>query len=157
MMEGIFMKRIFAISFFIFLIDIISKCIMMNVVSVGDSIIVIPHFFSFTLAYNTGVAFSMLDGYGFLIILFTIIVILGILWYLKYHAVFGIERVGYAFIIGGAFGNLVDRFVYGHVIDFLDFVVFGYDFPVFNLADSAIVIGVILLFFVSFKKGGDKS
>ena len=56
-----------------------------------------------------------------------------------------IEIIGYSLLLGGAIGNLIDRIVYGYVIDFLDFYIFKYDFPIFNVADIGIVVGIILL------------
>ena len=61
-----------------------------------------------------------------------------------------VEQFGYSVILGGAIGNFVDRIVYGYVIDFLDFNILGYDFPIFNFADTFIVIGVFLLVISSF-------
>ena len=67
------------------------------------------------------------------------------------------ENKGYSFILGGAVGNLIDRIMYGYVIDFLDFKIFGYDYPIFNLADTFIVVGVFILIVSSFREVGDKN
>ena len=62
------------------------------------------------------------------------------------------ENIIYGMIIGGILGNLFDRLIYGYVIDFIDFKIFGYDYPVFNLADTFIVVGIILLIIISIRK-----
>ena len=68
------------------------------------------------------------------------------------------EKISYSMILGGAIGNLIDRIIYGYVVDFLDFNVFGYDYPIFNLADSFILIGVILLVIWTWRcKDGNQS
>ena len=77
----------------------------------------------------------------------TIIII--ILKYLKTINPTKGESIAYGLVIGGAIGNLIDRIIYGYVIDFLDFNIFGYSYPIFNLADTFIVIGIILLFIFS--------
>ena len=63
-----------------------------------------------------------------------------------------LECLSYGMIIGGIVGNLLDRLIQGSVIDFLDFKIFGYDYPIFNLADSFIVVGIIILFIASIRK-----
>lgn len=106
-------------------------------------------FFNFTLAYNSGAAFSFLaDAGGWqrwffsIVALVASVVIVG--WLLKLRG----ERMvalGLALILGGALGNLWDRLTLGHVVDFLDFHWAGYHFPAFNIADSAITVGAVLL------------
>lgn len=147
------MKKTFVISLFVLIIDIISKQLVSHFLAEGESIVIIPKFFSLTFAKNNGVAFSMLEGMSIFIVIVTIIVICYIIKYILNDSHLFYEDIGYSFIIGGAIGNLIDRIVYGYVIDFLDFNIFGYDFPVFNIADSAIVIGVIIVIIVSFMKG----
>ena len=73
----------------------------------------------------------------------TIIVVFLIVYYLLKNKVYWVEKYSLLLIISGAVGNLIDRIMYGYVIDFLDFIIFGYDFPVFNIADSFITIGAI--------------
>ena len=75
-----------------------------------------------------------------------ILLIVFIVYYiLKQNPESKLERIGYSMILGGAVGNLFDRIIYGYVIDFLDFNIFGYDYPIFNLADSFIFVGIVLL------------
>ena len=71
------------------------------------------------------------------------IVVCFIVYYLLKNKVYWVEKYSLLLIISGAVGNLIDRIMYGYVIDFLDFIIFGYDFPVFNIADSFITIGAI--------------
>lgn len=143
------MKRIILISILTLIIDIISKQLVLNLMIEYQSINIIPGFFNLTLAKNTGIAFSFLEGKLPLIIIMTMIIILIILKYLKHSNPNKYESICYGLIIGGAIGNLLDRIIYHYVIDFLDFKIFNYSFPIFNLADTAIVIGVILLIILS--------
>ena len=151
------MKRIFIISFIILVIDIISKRLVIGNLIDGESISIIDNFFRITYAENTGVAFSMIEGYVGFIIIMTVIVIMMIFKYVKSNNISKYEEIGYSFILGGAIGNLLDRVIYGYVIDFLDFNIFGYDFPIFNIADTFIVIGVLILGIISFREVGEKN
>ncbi len=104
---------------------------------------VIRGFFRITYTCNDGAAFSILKGKRVFFIIMTIIVIFLIVYYLLKNKVYWVEKYSLLLIISGAVGNLIDRIMYGYVIDFLDFIIFGYDFPVFNIADSFITIGAI--------------
>ena len=95
---------------------------------------ILPNVFHLTLVHNTGVAFGLLQGYGLLITLGTCAVIVG-LWWSRFFT------LSTGLILGGAIGNLIDRLRIGAVIDFLDFRIW----PVFNLADSCITIGALLM------------
>jgi len=139
------MKKIFIISVIILLLDIVSKRLVVNFIDLNSSINIINNFFSLTYVKNTGVAFSLLEGYVWLVVIATVVILYMIVKYIKNNVNNKYELIGYGFIIGGAVGNLCDRIIFGYVIDFLDFNILGYDFPIFNLADTFIVIGVILL------------
>ena len=139
------MKRIILICLFTLGIDILTKQLVINTMIEHQSITIIKDFFSITFAKNTGVAFSFLEGKIPLIIIMTSIIIIFILKYIKTTNPNKYEIFCYGLILGGALGNLIDRIFYGYVIDFLDFNLLEYSFPIFNLADTAIVIGVILL------------
>ena len=151
------MRKIFIISLIVLIIDIISKRLVISLMDEFESIEVINNFFRITYAQNEGVAFSLLDGYVPLIIVVTLMVILFLFKYAVANTGRNLELFGYSFILGGAIGNLLDRICYGYVVDFLDFKIFGYDFAIFNLADTFIVIGVFLLLLVSFKEEGIKN
>lgn len=139
------MKKIILISLLTLVIDISTKQLVLNTMIEYQSIPIIKDFFSITYAKNTGVAFSFLEGKVPLIIIMTSITIILILKYLKTTNPNKYETICYGLIIGGAIGNLIDRTIYGYVIDFLDFNILGYNFPIFNLADTAIVIGIFTL------------
>ena len=104
---------------------------------------VIRGFFRITYTCNDGAAFSILKGKRVFFIIMTIVVVFLIFYYLLKNKVYWVEKYSLLLIISGAVGNLIDRIMYGYVIDFLDFIIFGYDFPVFNIADSFITIGAI--------------
>lgn len=131
------------------IMDILTKQLVLNLMFEHQSISLIKNFFSLTFVKNTGVAFSLLEGKMPFIIIMTAITILFIIKYIKNTYPSKIETICYGIIIGGALGNLLDRIIYGYVIDFLDFQILGYSFPIFNLADTMIVIGVFLLLILS--------
>lgn len=148
------MKKIFIISFIILIIDIISKRLVVNFMIENESVKVIDSFFSLTYVKNTGVAFSLIEGYVWLIIIATVIILFMLFKYIKDGINSKCELVSYGFILGGAIGNLVDRIFYGYVVDFLDFNIFGYQAPIFNIADIFIVVGVFIL--ILFGRNGEK-
>lgn len=142
----------------VILIDQLSKLFIQRSMELGDSIKVIEDLFYITSHRNSGAAWGMLEGQMIFFYIMTVIV-LGLLVYLfMYEAHSRLMQYGIALIIGGAIGNFIDRVLYQHVIDFIDVYIGTYDFPIFNVADSALTIGVILLFihmmkdFISDKK-----
>ena len=114
--------------------------------SVNDSITIIKNLFNITYVRNTGVAWSFLSGKTLLIVIVSLLIIMGVIYYIyKNKPKTRLETLGYSLVLGGAFGNFIDRIIYGYVIDFFDFNLFGYDYPIFNLADSFIFIGVVII------------
>lgn len=129
----------------VILVDFFSKYMVSKLMTVNETINLIDNFFRITYVKNTGAAFSMFSNNTILVIIISVVVIGFLLFYIyKNKGNNKLENVSYAFILGGAIGNLIDRLVYGYVIDFLDFEILSYDAPIFNLADTFIVIGVIL-------------
>lgn len=128
----------------IVLIDQITKVTITRLFSYGEALQV-TSFFNLVLAYNKGAAFSFLASQsGWQRYFFTAIAIAAvvfILYLLKRHAGQRLFCWALALILGGAIGNLIDRVLYGHVIDFLDFHAGGWHWPAFNVADMAIVGG----------------
>ena len=81
-----------------------------------------------------------------MITIISLMIIMGVIYYIyKNRPSNNIENIGYGMVIGGALGNFIDRIIYGYVIDFIDINLFGWNYPVFNIADMMIVIGVFLL------------
>jgi signal peptidase II len=129
------------------LIDRVTKVIAENNLVFGVRESIIDGFFYFTLVYNRGAAWSILAGNRwFLVSVSTIATIGFIIYYFKrINNSKHILLLALSLIIGGTFGNLIDRALYGQVIDFLDFIIIGYNFPVFNFADTFLVVGMGLL------------
>ncbi len=127
--------------------DQLSKYWATEVLKNGESIKIIGNFLRFTYAENRGAAFSILQNQRvfFLIITIIMLIILGIVYFTNRN-LSNLSRLSMAMIAGGAIGNFIDRYRMGYVIDFID-VRFGtfYNFPVFNIADSFVVCGTILM------------
>lgn len=102
--------------------------------------------FAISLAINRGAAWGVLSDFQLPLLVVRIFVIIGMLFYLLFLSKDRRTDIPFILIISGAIGNVVDYFLYGFVIDFFHFNFWGYHFPVFNVADSAITIGVIWLF-----------
>ncbi|WP_116866166.1 signal peptidase II [Pseudomonas syringae] len=145
------------LSVLVLVIDQASKYYFENALSLYQQIIVIPDLFSWTLAYNTGAAFSFLaDGAGWQRWLFALIAVVVsavlVVWLKRLGRDDTWLAVALALVLGGALGNLYDRIVLGHVIDFI--LVHWQNrwyFPAFNVADSAISVGAVMLALDMFK------
>lgn len=139
------MKKIGIISLIVIIIDRILKVLVTNnfVLNVRNKII--DGFFYITNCHNEGAAFSLFSGNVLFLIFITLIVLFLIYRTINKENVNKIEILAYGLLLGGILGNLYDRIFYGYVIDYLDFVIFKFNFAIFNLADAAIVIGAILL------------
>ncbi len=151
--------RLILISGSIIFADQLTKYIIKINIALYDNIIVIKNFFNITHILNPGGAFGFFASSSpgvrkFIFLFVSSIVALLILWfYKKYAENFIFLSIGLALIFGGAVGNLIDRFIYGKVVDFLDFYMGTYHWPAFNMADSAITIGMgILIYHIIFKK-----
>lgn len=146
------MKKIILPIIICFLIDRIIKIICLNNLNIGESFTIIQDFFAITLVTNTGAAFSILSSRTmFLIILSFIIIGIIYFFFIRNQNLNNFMQIIYGVLLGGIIGNLIDRLVYGYVIDYLDFNIFGYNFPVFNFADICIVISIGLIIVEMFK------
>lgn len=143
---------IIIISIFILLIDQVTKALASIYLTLNKSIDIITNFFSLTLTNNYGAAFGIFKYSNTLLIIATLIILIILYKYMHSFKKNMRNKIAFGFILGGVFGNLIDRIIKGYVIDFLDFKIFNYDYPVFNVADIAIVIGVILLGYAIIRK-----
>jgi len=148
------------LSALIIVLDQLTKVVMSNWLDLYQTVAVMPYF-NFTLAHNSGAAFSFLAGAGgwqrwFFIVLAVTVSTALVIWLSRLKAQEKVEAVAITLIIGGAIGNVLDRFLYGYVIDFIDVYVGSYHWPAFNIADAAICIGAVLLILDSFKKTAEQ-
>ena len=139
--------RVLFVSAILVLADQVSKAIVVRTMSLYESIPIIPNFFNFTYITNDGMAFGIDFPFGYFIFsAVSLLLTLFLFWYLwsvRNHSI--VIRLGLAMIIAGAIGNLIDRLMLGEVIDFLDFMIRDFHWYVFNLADSYVTVGMVLL------------
>ena len=129
----------------IFLLDRITKVLVINKLTLGKSLSVIDGFFNITYVNNHGAAFGIMDGKVIFIVVVSVLIFAYLIYEIRKDSHSKLITTSISFVIGGLLGNLFDRVVYGHVIDFFDFNFFGYDFAIFNVGDAFIVIGTVLL------------
>lgn len=131
-------------------VDQITKyLVVQNFSNIGDTVPLWSGVFHFTYVINTGAAFSVFTGQVDILRWVSLIVSLLLIIFVVYTPKLDLlEQLGYGFILSGAIGNGIDRFLFGYVVDFFDFRLIN--FPVFNIADVAINIGVFLLLIASF-------
>lgn len=134
---------IFPIVIAILFLDQASKFLFTKLLNLNQSFPVVPGIFHFTLVHNRGAAFGILRGQSFLFVLTSFVAVILIYFNLKNNRRKNsfLFNFSLALVLAGGLGNLIDRICFGYVIDFLDFRIW----PVFNIADSAITIGAIIL------------
>ena len=140
--------RLLIVSGPVILLDQASKAVVLNTMRLYESIPLIPGFFNLTHIHNPGGAFGFLAGQSFVVRSFLFLVVAFLAMGLVLHFYFKTPpthpylSVAFALIFGGAVGNLIDRLRFGKVVDFLDFYVGALHWPAFNVADSAITVGI---------------
>jgi len=152
-------RRLILVSGLIILTDQVTKYLIKINIALYDQIVVIESFFNLTHILNPGGVFGFLATSSpalrkFVFLFLSSLVAILVLWfYIRTALEFRFLSYGLALIFGGAIGNLIDRFTYGKVIDFLDFYIGTSHWPAFNVADSAINVGMgILIYNIIFKK-----
>ena len=141
-------KRIVIISIIVLLLDQITKLVVQMA---NTSVNIISNVLYFTFSKNTGASWSILEGKVTLLIVISIVMLVIVYSLMFSYPSNRYNDTSFGLLFGGILGNLIDRIFYGYVRDFIDINIFGYHFPIFNIADMSIVIGVILLVIATVK------
>lgn len=144
-------RKILIVAAFTLLLDQLTKVAVSTLIPLNGEFVFIKNFFSIHYINNYGAAWSILTNQTTFIIILSIISLIII-----YHFMFVFQKnkrnnIAFGLLVGGLVGNLIDRWLFGYVRDFFDFCIFHYDYPIFNIADMSIVIGVILLLYAVIK------
>lgn len=135
---------LFAILFLF--IDQIIKIFLNNHMVLYQNNVLIYNLLSINLVHNTGAAFSILSGNRLLLVIIGIIAIIFTIYFVKESEdLQNYDLFVFSLLLGGILGNLLDRVIYGYVIDYISFIIFDYSFPIFNFADICIVVAVAML------------
>lgn len=150
---------IIIISLISLLFDMGSKYLVSRMFTLYESKIIINNFLNITYVRNTGAAWSILDTNTWIVTVISLLIIIGIIYYVyrnRNKINKKIVKIGYGLVLGGSIGNFIDRIIYGYVVDFIDIDIFGWNYPIFNLADMFIVGGVILLMIDAWRCRNDR-
>ena len=110
-----------------------------------NTVNIIDNFFSLTYVLNDGAAFSLFASRTYLLILIALICLFFIIYELKNNLDDRVLSIGYSLVLAGLLGNFIDRLIDGYIIDYLSFKILGYSYPIFNLADILIVVGIVIV------------
>lgn len=147
-------------SVIIFIIDQLLKLFIGFNIDLNTSVTIFKNFFYISNVHNYGAAFSILYGNRVFLIIVSVFSLAFIYYFLLKNKKFQwFDIIVYSLLIGGILGNLFDRIIYGYVADYIDFYIFGYNFPIFNVADICIVCSVALIVIDTLRGGkfGNKS
>ncbi|MEB8067734.1 signal peptidase II [Mammaliicoccus fleurettii] len=137
--------------------DQLTKFIIVKSLEVGESVKVISKVIYITSHRNQGAAWGILQGKMWLFYIVTVVVLVILFMFFKNEG-YGqpVMQLGLSLLIAGSIGNFIDRLFRGEVVDFIDTYIFGYNFPIFNVADAALTIGVIVLIIVILFEGKEE-
>ena len=145
------------VAFLIIVIDQVTKWIIASSMKIGDSYEVIPNFLNLTSHRNNGAAWGILSGKMFFFYIITVIILIVLVLFFIKEAQYNLfMQLAISLLFAGALGNFIDRLLNGEVVDFIDTNIFGYDFPIFNVADSSLTIGVMLVIIALLKDTTNK-
>ncbi|SFI61743.1 MULTISPECIES: signal peptidase II [unclassified Bacillus (in: firmicutes)] len=144
----------YLIALFVIAIDQVSKWIIVKEMELGESIPIIDNVLYITSHRNRGAAWGILENKMWFFYVITVIFVIFILFYMKkYTKTDKLLGISLGLILGGAIGNFIDRVVRKEVVDFIHTYIFSYNFPVFNIADSALCVGVALIIIQTLLEG----
>ncbi|WP_456271606.1 signal peptidase II [Bacillus sp. AK031] len=136
----------YLIALVIVALDQLTKWLIVRNMTEGQSITIIENLFYITSHRNQGAAWGILQGQMWFFYIITVGVVIGLIYYLEKHAKGNkLFSMSLALMLGGAIGNFIDRLFRKEVVDFLNTYIFQYDFPIFNIADAALTLGVSML------------
>ncbi|TBL78174.1 signal peptidase II [Paenibacillus thalictri] len=148
--------RYYIYALIVLLVDQATKWLIVDRLAIGETRPVIGEFFQITSHRNKGAAFGILQNQRWFFVIITLVVVVGVIWYLEKmrREKKRLMPIALGLLLGGALGNFIDRSLFGQVVDFLQFrfqfnwfgTAVDYTYPIFNIADSAICIGVALIF-----------
>ncbi|MCD2477290.1 signal peptidase II [Mammaliicoccus lentus] len=138
-------------------LDQLTKYMIVKSLEIGDSVKVIKNLLYITSHRNEGAAWGILQGKMWLFYIVTIVVLVILVMFFKSEG-YGkpLIQFGLSLLIAGSIGNFIDRLFRSEVVDFIDTYIFGYNFPIFNVADAALTIGVIVLIIVILFEGKEE-
>ncbi|MTH52658.1 lipoprotein signal peptidase [Bacillus mangrovi] len=137
----------YIIAIAVIILDQLTKWLVVQNLEIGEQIPVIEGFFYITSHRNEGAAWGILQGQMWFFYIVTVIVMAALIYYIqKFVTKAGLLGTALGLMLGGAIGNFIDRVLHQKVVDFVQTIIFSYNFPIFNIADSALCIGVALLF-----------
>lgn len=140
---------VFSVAVIVIFLDQLTKQLVKANFQLNESLPIIKNILHFTYITNTGSAFGLFKSFNIFFIIFSIIVVLAIFYFMrKIKQNERLMQFSVGLLLGGTIGNLIDRISYGYVVDFIDFRIW----PVFNVADSAITISIILLIILLWDK-----
>lgn len=142
---------VYGLAVIVLVLDQLVKYIVRSSLALNQLVAIWPHVLAIDYIVNPGAAWSMLGNARWLLIVIALVVIGVVIYIQTRYRPRLVYQVGMGLVLGGALGNLVDRVIYGHVTDYIYVQIINY--PVFNLADSAIVVGVLLILWQSLISG----
>ncbi|WP_406564895.1 MULTISPECIES: signal peptidase II [Bacillus] len=152
--RGGIVVRYYLIALIVILLDQVTKWLVVQYMEIGQHIKIIDNFLYLSSHRNAGAAWGILEGQMWFFYIITVAVVIGLIIYMqKLPSDQNWMKLALALMLGGAIGNFIDRLFRKEVVDFVNTYIFTYDFPIFNVADSALVVGVGIILVLTILEG----